>query len=78
MRWHSMSEHDKNMAWLAEVNRRKGWHKWFAWYPVRIGSYVGYSSSGNMECWLENVERRIAWEQECGGFTYEYRLSNGG
>ena len=30
---------------------KKEWHTWFAWYPVKVGSY---------DCrWLEAVERRF-------------------
>jgi hypothetical protein len=32
--------------WLA----RQQWHRWFAWYPVRIGEDT---------VWLETVEKRI-------------------
>ena len=32
------------------LNRIKNWHKWFAWYPVRVASH-DYR-------WLEYVERR--------------------
>lgn len=37
------------------------WHKWFAWYPVRIG-----------ECdhrWLETIERRV-----CTEFDFTFSL----
>lgn len=31
------------------------WHRWFAWYPVRVGQ---------RDCrWLETVERRAAYGQ---------------
>lgn len=40
---------------------RKLWHKWFAWYPVRIGS---------RDCrWLETVERR----KDSPHYIWEYR-----
>lgn len=33
-----------------EFIRAQTWHRWFAWYPVRVGKH---------ECrWLEMVERR--------------------
>ena len=42
--------------------RLEKWHRWFAWYPVRIG---------NRDCrWLEYVERsmtplgHVGWEKE--------------
>lgn len=32
--------------------RLSEWHRWFAWYPVRVGSH---------DCrWLEYVERRAS------------------
>ena len=36
--------------WEAKKNKLKEWHKWFAWYPVRVC---------HNECrWLEWVHRR--------------------
>lgn len=40
---------------------RQKWHKWFAWYPVQIGS---------RDCrWLETLERRITIPR----YLWEYR-----
>jgi hypothetical protein len=48
------------------------WHKWYAWYPVRIGSH---------NCrWLEYVERKLTYV-ECGWDYYtnrEYRTLEDG
>lgn len=34
-----------------EAARLRNWHKWFAWFPVRVG---------HKDCrWLETVERRM-------------------
>ena len=43
------------------------WHKWYAWFPVRVGPH---------DCrWLETVERRgerwVSWGGS--GWTWEYR-----
>lgn len=40
---------------------REHWHRWFAWYPVRIGS---------RDCrWLETVERQKTRPH----YLWEYR-----
>lgn len=39
------------------------WHRWFAWFPVRVGTN---------DCrWLEYVERKAGCVHE-GGLLYEY------
>jgi hypothetical protein len=36
-----------------QVEEGGGWHSWFAWYPVKVGS---------RDCrWLERVERRYTF-----------------
>lgn len=51
-----------------EIEAKKKWHDWFAWYPVRVAS---------SDCrWLETVERRgeYKWNYFDGVyFLYEYR-----
>jgi hypothetical protein len=44
-------------AWEARMARlrRKDWHRWFAWRPVRLGPY-----RGDPWAWLERVDRRVA------------------
>lgn len=34
----------------------KGWFSWYAWYPVRIGSY--WESYDDKYVWLETIEIR--------------------
>jgi len=45
------------------------WHKWFAWFPIRIGK------KKNRLIWLEYVMRRgeywTSWGED--GYTWEYR-----
>jgi hypothetical protein len=60
-------------TWAERIDRRKQWHRWFAWFPVRIGE--------TREClWLEYVERK----GECHCYydcywSFEYRpVVNGG
>lgn len=46
----------------------KDWHRWFAWYPVRVGPHH--------LVWWERVERRGTPERDnYGGYYYvwEYR-----
>ena len=45
-------------------DRLKKCHKWFAWYPVRVGSH---------DCrWLEYVDRQCCYSYDC--VDKEYRL----
>jgi hypothetical protein len=47
---------------------RKEWHKWFAWYPVRISSH---------DCrWLETVRRKGTYECSFGDcyWDWEYEV----
>lgn len=48
---------------------RKEWHRWFAWYPVRIAP--GDGSSGPV-VWLEYVETR----RETNSGFYEIAVRN--
>ena len=45
-------------------NRLRQWHKWFAWYPVKVEDH---------DCrWFEFVERR-EWGYFQGMSEFEYR-----
>jgi hypothetical protein len=47
--------------------RLENWHRWFAWYPVRVGSH---------DCrWLEAVERKGTFRGWIGDpyWEWEYR-----
>lgn len=70
------------MKWKRETaedryRRRLDWHKWFAWYPVRVGGQV---------VWLETIERsvdRVATEMEDPGHCVwvdapKYRIASCG
>ncbi len=49
---------------LSERRVRLGkWHRWFAWFPVRVGE--------NDVRWLERVERR-GWMNHFIGWRWEY------
>jgi hypothetical protein len=49
-----------------DKDRREEWHRWFAWYPVRIG---------NQRVWLETVERKGRWWSAlyAEGWDWQYR-----
>ena len=56
-------------TWEEKRAAKEKWHKWFAWYPVRIGSH---------DCrWWETIERKgeykLLSDIECG-WIYEYRV----
>lgn len=52
---------------LAEKKRLGQRHRWFAWYPVRVGSH---------DCrWLETVERRCERPLRIGWLTRYRALS---
>jgi len=59
---------DGQLKYRHKLERRKVWHKWFAWYPVRTGF--------NTVAWLENVERRLEPNQwaDVEWWRWEYRL----
>lgn len=48
---------------MAKYRALQRWHKWFAWYPVR----VRINGRSERMVWLETIERRI--------FVYHPRLS---
>jgi len=51
--------------WWIRVNRcleKTRWHKWYAWYPVKIWNY--YEDGNHKVFWLEYVER-----QECSSYV---------
>lgn len=53
--------------WCTKVQRKRQWHRWFAWYPVRIANY---------DCrWLEFVERQGDWQYDSdgGSWFFKYR-----
>lgn len=52
-------------AWIARL-RRKGWHRWFAWRPVRLGPH-----RSDAWVWLETIERHAREYHQ--GFAYRPR-----
>lgn len=54
-------------TWQERTALRECWHRWFAWYPVRVGT---------RDCrWLETIERRGKYWAFYGGagWDWEYR-----
>jgi len=51
-------------SWDHKRKRLEGWHKWFAWRPVRV--------TDNDCRWLETLERRGV--RDFGEWAWMYRL----
>jgi hypothetical protein len=47
---------DKEIKKLNKKTRRKVWHSWFVWYPIRVGP--------SEVIWLETVLRRAFYHDE--------------
>jgi hypothetical protein len=56
VRWHSES-------WDTARTRLTQWHRWYAWFPVRVGE---------QRVWLEWIERKLYPVYE--GWVGEYRF----
>lgn len=54
----------KRLRW----ERKEEWHKWFAWYPVRVGP--------DLCVWLETLERKYTHHKWFLDFYIEYRELN--
>jgi hypothetical protein len=50
------------MKW--KYRNKYSWHKWFAWYPVRIGDLL----KGEDVVWMQTIERKKTQ------YSYDYRL----
>lgn len=51
----------KQQRVIARTKHLAKWHKWFAWFPVKVL---------NQWVWLEYVERKIAWASSYRGKIY--------
>jgi hypothetical protein len=58
---------DPELRYRYKLEKRKSWHKWFAWHPVRV--------SFSKVAWLETVERRLRPEDWAAieWWRWEYR-----
>lgn len=58
--------------WKNEIDLSR-WHKWFAWYPVRISAYIPYSYEDTTPVkhyrwvWLGYVKRKLTRQYAYGG-----------
>ena len=52
---------------LIKLKNKTQWHRWFAWYPIRIEGKL---------IWLRFVERQVGYyENWGGGYTWKnYRI----
>lgn len=52
---------------------KKEWHRWFAWYPVRLRHWDEHNMfRESRDCrWLEVIERKGHMEYD--GWSFEYR-----
>lgn len=60
MRFPSLNSYQRKCA---RIDRIENWHRWFAWYPVRVSTWE--------RAWLETVERKGTWWAQLG-WTFEY------
>lgn len=64
--------------WWTRRQIAKGWHRWFAWRPVRFDGF--WYDMPSQWMWLETVERRrnfANWERRPLSATRPYRDSGG-
>lgn len=57
---------------MAKFRALRLWHKWFAWFPVRIES----PGKKNRIVWLETVERKLIRTRAVGRWFYIYRIES--
>jgi len=63
---------------FARIRAKHRWHKWFAWYPVRVPTKG--KMSGMTMVWLETIERKGFLDTSWGDYTWswDYRYTNNG
>jgi hypothetical protein len=59
------------LTWSEKQRRKKIWHRWFAWYPIRIGET---EDGHKIKIWLQYIWRKgyhsRSWEYSF--WTWEY------
>jgi hypothetical protein len=50
---------------IGERRKAKGWHRWFAWRPVKLPGF--YFDRDDSFVWLETIDRK--W---LGGWSYRF------
>ena len=53
--------------------RKESWHKWFAWYPVIIGSIQIDGKERYIKAWLQYVSRLGRYGNFSGRWYFTYR-----
>lgn len=67
MRFRSMAQRHRDRIHNRQVrNRKHGWHRWYAWRPVWMGTLYTY-------VWLEWIERHLPTSTAFGARDTEYR-----
>jgi len=61
------------MFWIRINNyiEKSKWHRWFAWYPVKIRNY--YKDGNHKVIWLEYIERQECRDYVCPEGYWTYR-----
>lgn len=54
----------KSLKFIKKCADRSWWHRWFAWYPVRV--------ENNQCCWLEFVYRKSKPAHKVGYFFQKW------
>ena len=54
-------------TYYAKDTYRQTWHKWFAWYPVEVGTTGEGENQRTVKVWLQYIERkktsrRASWQ----------------
>lgn len=67
MKWRVRKPH-------ARFRAKERWHKWFAWYPVRVPTRG--RMSGMTMVWFETIERKGVYEWHIGDghWVWSYRF----
>jgi hypothetical protein len=63
MQW---TNRGKVRRWKREADKKDRlaeWHRWFAWYPVKVG--MDWTTGADIKVWLATVMRRRVY---CDGF----------
>jgi hypothetical protein len=61
MKWiNGETKYSKKARLKEKIKKLQEWHKWFAWYPVKIGTTIDKKGrERHIKYWLCYVERRL-------------------
>lgn len=57
-------------TWESKKSRKEQWNRWFAWYPVPIGTIIRDGKTRKVKAWLQFVVRKGRYVGL--GWVYEY------